>query len=115
MANGEKKTVTHPADGVYMPKFLAGVLTAVLTAALLGGFANLWKLNTQAVAFDSFRASVMDGTVILPNTLSEKDWSYEKDLLMREIQLMNGKLDEMSRELKELTDEEHLEASRSAR
>jgi len=94
--------VTHPTDGIYLPKFIAGILSAVLISALLGGFANLWYLNAKAVEFEQHIKEAAEANATRPGALSRREWELERRILTEQLRAINAKLDEMGEKLEQL-------------
>lgn len=94
--------VTHPAEGIYLPKFWAGIISAVLTAAILGGFTNLWYLNRMSIQFETHISSSTSPNATLPGALSRREWALERQILVNQHHEMNGKLDELVEEMRRI-------------
>lgn len=94
--------VTHPSEGIYLSKFMAGVASTILAAALIGSFTNLWYLNTKAIKFDNHIATVESPTATLPGALSKAEWDLERKIIMSELRGINTKLDELKQDVKDM-------------
>lgn len=94
--------VTHPSDGVYLSKFLAGTLSSILGVALVGTFVNLWQLNANAILFKSHLEDIKRPGVALPGAVSRREWDMERDntaakydALSAQIAALSDKVDEL--------------------
>ena len=90
------KLVTHPAGGVYLSKFMAGILTTVLTAAMIGAFGNLWYLNRKSIEFQDHVNTMRDSQVITRN-----EYEAEKRVWRSELKGINDKLDALQKAMDE--------------
>ena len=77
--------VTHPSEGIYLSKFLAGVIGTVLSTGMIAGFANLWYLNRKIIEFDNHMIYISSANATLPGALSRVEWSLEKDHLSTQL------------------------------
>ena len=95
----ENSTVTLPSGGIYLSRFQAGILSTLLSAALIAGFSNLWYLNSRSieVAQHIRQAESMDAT--LPGALSRREWQLERQLIATQLREINDKLDRWALEL----------------
>jgi len=92
------REVTHPGDGIYLSKFQAGILSALLTASLIGGFGNLWYLNQKSIEFDQHMTLASSSNATLPGALSRREWVLERQLITSELRSINDKLDDLKRD-----------------
>ena len=93
--------VTHPAEGIYLSKFMAGVAATLLAASMIGAFTNLWYLNTKAIEFENHIDAVKDPSSTLPGALSKSEWEIERRLITTELVAINDKLDRIARKVEE--------------
>jgi len=94
--HGNEKMVTHPADGIYLSKFMAGVLATVMAASMVGAFGNLWYLNRKAIEFQAHVDEVSKADVI-----SRTEFESQKQVWQLQLQNINQKLDALAKSLKE--------------
>ena len=95
-------TVTLPSGGIYLSKFMAGIMSAVIIAALLGGYGNLWYLNRKAIETELHIRQVNSLDATLPGALSRREWAYERQLIATQLSAINGKLDDLKEAQRQL-------------
>lgn len=95
--------VTHPSDGIYLSKFMAGILSSILGIALVGTFANLWQLNANAILFQNHLDDIERNHAVLPGAVSRREWQLEKErrdsnyeTLVAQIEALSVKLDSLN-------------------
>lgn len=94
---GKTDFVTHPGDGIYLSKFQAGILSTLLTTALVAGFTNLWYLNRKSIEFEQHVSTVESPDGTLPGALSRREWMLERQIIASELRAINNKLDELKK------------------
>lgn len=87
--------VSHPGDGIYLSKAQAAILSTLLTAALVGGFSNLWYLNRKSIEFEQHVSTIESPDATLPGALSRREWMLERQIIASELRAINAKLDEI--------------------
>ena len=92
--------VTHPSEGIYLSKFMAGISATLLAAAMIGSFTNLWYLNAKAIEFQNHVDSALLPSATLPGALSRAEWVIERRLITQQLQSINTKLDDLKEDLK---------------
>ena len=91
--------ITGLNGGIYISKFQAGVASTLIATALIGGFGNIWYLNTKAIQYDSHVADMSRETATLPGALSRAEWEIERRLITTELKAINGKLDDLKTQM----------------
>lgn len=97
--------VTHPAEGIYLSKFMAGVASALLAAAMMGAFTNLWYLNTKTIEFDTHIQATRGPDATLPGALSKVEWEIERRVISTELRAINAKLDQIAKQVERVEKE----------
>ena len=94
--NAAKEMVTHPAGGIYLSKFMAGIVSAVMVTAMVGAFGNLWYLNRKAIEFQLHVDHVEKSDVI-----TRPEFEAEKRLWQSELKDINDKLADLKQAIKD--------------
>ena len=91
----EQETVTHPAEGIYLSKFMAGIAATIITTAMIGGFANLWYLNSKVIEFEQVHQAILEPNAVLPGALPRSEFELEKQKIELQLDNINDKLDRL--------------------
>lgn len=93
------ESVTHPAEGIYLSKFMAGVISAIATAAAIAAFSNLWYLNRSVIQIQTQQAAfakiLQDENAVLKGALPRSEWEVERRALTNQLTSINAKLDRL--------------------
>ena len=95
------REVAREEGGVYLPRPLARFLAGLITAGIMGIFANLWQLNTKSILFENHLSQVQTGDIVLPGTLSRREWDLEKESLASNLNSIDRRLLAIEKYLKE--------------
>lgn len=91
--------VQHERNGIYLSPLWAGIFATIMTVSLVGGFGNIWYLNTKVIEFSNHIEYVSSPYTSLPGSLSRQEWLAERRALTVELKAINEKLDALSKKL----------------
>lgn len=95
-------TITHPADGVYLSKFMAGIAATVISTAMIAGFANLWYLNTKIIEIETVQARFQEPGATLLGAVAKDVYEADRRTFEAQISSINRTLTRIDSKLDRL-------------
>lgn len=92
--------VPPPTGGIYMSKWMAGIIATLLTLACAGAFTNLWALNKGAILFNAHMEASRLPTATLPGALSKSEWNAERRLLTQELETISDQIENLHKDVR---------------
>jgi hypothetical protein len=92
-------TVTHPSEGVYLSKFMAGIASTIIAAAMVAGFGNLWYLNNKIIEIETVQASFQEPDARLQGALSIDVYDADRRTFEAQIAAINRTLSRIDTKL----------------